>query len=324
MLISEVGQFIETLNKIDQDHPYLAQTKNIFSTSASKKRKLNRNQITTIANRCFETLMKDSLSENIKLINKLWKGLKNYEKLLIKKNRSEIPKDLEELLKKVSISADSTQPLQTKEILWKIGRFLSISDCQSLLNSKLIGKTVGSIVIAALNAQKNIQDCFLMLSDSRTSSENPHFSNEIIQIKQQPLANREPLYKKLITNTKKLNWEEPESLSILPPTISILSQLTFIRADNQKLQELPASIGRLSQLKFLSLRFNIIKELPNTIGNLNHLEYLDLEGNSSLINLPKSIKNLTKLGVINIKGTSIKKEELERLKKELANCKIIS
>ncbi len=329
----QVKQFIETLNKLDHDHPYVVRHNKkdqnaLFSASASRDGKLKRHQITEIACAAFEILRRLSLTENSNLLRTFSTGLINYKNILnAKNNQSKMPKKFESLQEKISALTGNTHPLQTPAIINNIASFLSLEDCQKLLSSKPrqpIGKIIGNIITARLSKQKKIEDAYQMLSDSGAASENCPFSaNKMSNIQALPLKQRAQSYHRIITNMKTLKWEQKGRLTHLPSNISEWSAVTFIRADQQCLKKLPSSIGRLSKLDFLSVQFNQIKSLPDAIGNISSLGHLDLTGNP-LTSLPRSMEKLVNLRVLNVAGTQLKKETLEWVKKALPQCKVIT
>lgn len=86
----------------------------------------------------------------------------------------------------------------------------------------------------------------------------------------------------------------------LPETIV---NLTIINKSRENIElDVPKSIGRFTKLETLLLQ-NMVKSIPSEVGNLKDLEYLSLPNNPSLTTLPDSIKNLTKLTFINLKGS---------------------
>jgi CCR4-NOT transcription complex subunit 6 len=68
-------------------------------------------------------------------------------------------------------------------------------------------------------------------------------------------------------------------LSLLPPQISLMRDLTILDLSFNNLTELPPEIGMLTNLKKLLLFDNKLLELPYEIGFLYQLDTLGLEGN---------------------------------------------
>ena len=110
-------------------------------------------------------------------------------------------------------------------------------------------------------------------------------------------------------------------LDSLPENFVNLKSLEELDLTNNRLKNLPKQFGKLQTLISLKLGHNQISELPDDICDLTNLEYLDLRDNISLRKLPENIGNLTKLNSLYLYKTNISKEEKERIKKLLPNCK---
>ncbi len=83
-------------------------------------------------------------------------------------------------------------------------------------------------------------------------------------------------------------------LSVLPPEIGQLTNLTELDLGDNQLSVLPPEIGQLTRLEWLSLDNNQLSELPPEIGQLTNLTELDLRSNQLSV-LPPEIEQLTNL-----------------------------
>ncbi len=99
-----------------------------------------------------------------------------------------------------------------------------------------------------------------------------------------------------------------------------LEQLYIINFKNF-VTEVPKRTGSFKKLILLSLVNNNIKKLPADIGNLNLLKTLYVDINPITTALPAAGK-LIHLENLGIAKTNIPKEEVERIKQLLPNCKI--
>ncbi|XP_043719685.1 uncharacterized protein LOC122667477 [Telopea speciosissima] len=101
-----------------------------------------------------------------------------------------------------------------------------------------------------------------------------------------------------------LNLESCRSLKVLPNSICRLSSLQkLILSHCISLNKLPKSIGDLKEsLTELLLNDTNIRALPNGVGLLKKLEVLDLSLCHKLVNLPRSIENMTSLCHIELCG----------------------
>lgn len=98
-----------------------------------------------------------------------------------------------------------------------------------------------------------------------------------------------PLELATMVNLKELNLSG-NSISTVDG-ISVLSQLTLLYLDNNRLAELPLEIGELRGLKLISLKFNFINKkavsregqsLPAVLFTNTSLDRIDLHGNEGL------------------------------------------
>ena len=106
-------------------------------------------------------------------------------------------------------------------------------------------------------------------------------------------------------------------LTVLPPEIKKLKNLTWLDLSNNQLEKLPPEIGQLENLTWLEICNNQLKELPEEITNLSKLAVLNLRDNQ-LEKLPKQFKYLQDLTQLNLKGNNFRRlskslGELQRL-----------
>jgi len=86
-------------------------------------------------------------------------------------------------------------------------------------------------------------------------------------------------------------------LTLLPDSLSLLTDLQKLSLTNNQLNALPNSIGALINLQELNLANNQLNTLPNSIGALINLQRLDL-ANNQLNALPNSIGALINLRLL--------------------------
>lgn len=113
-----------------------------------------------------------------------------------------------------------------------------------------------------------------------------------------------------------------KNLSTVPNGVFQHPQLQVLLLYQNQLEALPTKISKLTQLQSLDLSSNSqLKELPKEIWQLTQLQSLDLIG-TSLSSLPKEIWQLTQLQTLDLNGCPISKEEKQKIKSWLPNCKI--
>lgn len=123
-----------------------------------------------------------------------------------------------------------------------------------------------------------------------------------------------------LQNLKNLQLKNYQ-LDSLPAQIGELKHLTSLYLINNQLTTLPARIGELKNLTYLGLSFNKLSTLPTQIGELKNLTYLDLNFNK-LSSLPAQIGELKNLTFLDLRNNPISKEEQEKIRKLLPNCKV--
>ena len=99
-------------------------------------------------------------------------------------------------------------------------------------------------------------------------------------------------------------------LQVLPPEISVLTNLFHLSLGNNKLKQLPPEIGKLQNLKWLYMGQNEIETLPPEIGLLTKLESLGLS-NNRLKTLPKEIGQLINLLYLGLSNNLLTEIPLE-------------
>lgn len=94
------------------------------------------------------------------------------------------------------------------------------------------------------------------------------------------------------------------SLSELPTSITMLTDLQELGARACNLSVLPIGIGNLAKLERLWLSDNNLASLPSEIGNLSALKILQLDQNQ-LTDLPASMALLANLGKLTLEGNPL-------------------
>lgn len=80
-------------------------------------------------------------------------------------------------------------------------------------------------------------------------------------------------------------------LTIIPPEIKHLTNLSGLILEDNQITEIPEELGQLTNLKFLNLGRNCIRRVPNSLGNLTKLKHLYLHDNL-LSELPDSLAKI--------------------------------
>jgi len=89
------------------------------------------------------------------------------------------------------------------------------------------------------------------------------------------------------------------NLKEIPPKIGQLTQLKYLKLQNQLLERIPTEISHLKKLQALYLSDNQIKYLPNAVGQLTQLKRLDVSKNS-LVRISSSVGNLKLLEILDL------------------------
>ncbi|MEL7507177.1 MAG: GTP-binding protein [Cyanobacteria bacterium J06554_1] len=95
-------------------------------------------------------------------------------------------------------------------------------------------------------------------------------------------------------------------LTLLPPEIGKLKNLTWLDLSNNQLEKLPPEIGQLENLTWLEVCNNQLKELPEEITNLSKLAVLNLKDNQ-LEKLPQQLGNLQGLTQLNLERNNFRR-----------------
>jgi Leucine-rich repeat (LRR) protein len=103
-------------------------------------------------------------------------------------------------------------------------------------------------------------------------------------------------YRSKVNNQVTLRIDEHP---VLPPEISLLSNLETLEMPESGLKSLPPELGLLKKLKTIDLTRNELKSLPKEIAGLNNLRSLILYKNE-LDSLPTGFFNLIKLEELNL------------------------
>lgn len=102
-------------------------------------------------------------------------------------------------------------------------------------------------------------------------------------------------------------------------------EVLYLDLSLQKHKTFPKEILTFTNLERLYLPYNYWPSIPEEIGTLTNLKVLDLSGNYYLNFLPKEgLSKLVNLREFLIKDNKLASGELEKARKLLPNCKIIS
>jgi hypothetical protein len=114
-----------------------------------------------------------------------------------------------------------------------------------------------------------------------------------------------------------------EALSELPFALGSLRNMQQLYLSGNKIEILPDTIYQLRNLKRLDLANNQLMHISEKIVNFTQLELLYLHSNKKLKTLPvEQIAKLQNLRFLNIKGTSIPREQAQKIQKLLPKCKV--
>ena len=159
------------------------------------------------------------------------------------------------------------------------------------------------------NYQYNLDDeqfIEIMISENRAENQGWFgLSSDSLyeEYSQPPLTLWEPKFKEdevdsLELRIVEIDWNHVSDndipFTILPETISNLTELIYIDVAGNNLTNLPTSIKDLSNLEDLIIYSNLLPAIPSGIGNLQKLEVLEVYKNE-LTELPSEIGNLTSL-----------------------------
>lgn len=107
----------------------------------------------------------------------------------------------------------------------------------------------------------------------------------------------------LLSNLQSLNLSRTHITS-LSDSIRLLTNLQTLNLSHTRITALPVAISQLTKLQFLNLWHTPITTLPESIGQLTNLHTLNLL-NSKITDLPESVGQLVKLQILNLGNTNI-------------------
>lgn len=113
-----------------------------------------------------------------------------------------------------------------------------------------------------------------------------------------------------------------DNLDEIPVGIYEITSLERLELPSNNIKSLSSKIGNLKNLKILNLTNNELTSLPKEIGNLTDLESLYLT-NNKLTSIPSTITNLKNLKELRLLGNKVSQTQIEEIKKNLPNTKII-
>ncbi|QNK78253.1 leucine-rich repeat domain-containing protein [Winogradskyella sp. PAMC22761] len=145
------------------------------------------------------------------------------------------------------------------------------------------------------------------------------------------------IFEKSRKEAKQLYYaSKSDSLSLkgikeIPSSVFKQTELTFLSIYGQDcdirpmecfaINEIPSEIGNLKNLEVLKLTLNYIEKLPIEILELKKLRVLDLTENPNFSDL-ETVGKIKWLKEFYCFGCKLSEKEIEKLKKELPNCKI--
>lgn len=88
-------------------------------------------------------------------------------------------------------------------------------------------------------------------------------------------------------------------IGVLPDSIGLLTNLTYLRLSSNNLKQLPEAILKLKNLIELDVSFNELENLPRGLGKLKNLTKLKI-GSNKITKLPESIGDLNKLTYLDV------------------------
>lgn len=194
----------------------------------------------------------------------------------------------------------------------------SLHELNNLKGLRLIGTKI-TVLPDYISTFKNLRE----LSISNLSSPLPPRFGELQALKSLTLPNAYfEKFPREILELKNLHtlWLFGSKLTELPKRIDKLKKLQLLDVSNTKIKAIPPSIGNLKRLHYLAIGKSLTK-LPKQIGQLDNLESLYLF-NNKISKLPDDIVNLKKLSSLYLGGNPISKEEIEKFKAKMPNCKI--
>lgn len=114
-----------------------------------------------------------------------------------------------------------------------------------------------------------------------------------------------------------------EALEDIPEGFGALQNLQQLYLSGNKIEILPDTLYKLRNLKRLDLAGNRLIKISEKIANFSQLELLYLHNNKTLKTLPiEYVGKLQNLKFLNLRGTHIPREQLQKLQKLLPKCKV--
>lgn len=114
-----------------------------------------------------------------------------------------------------------------------------------------------------------------------------------------------------------------QGLAELPQYVLDMTGLESLDISNNNLTgALPSEIGRLTNLKVLDASGNQMTGVPAEVGKLRDLRTLDLS-NNSLTGLPMELGQLSHLETLDLSGNDIAKQDLDAIRKNIPQAKIV-
>jgi internalin A len=114
-----------------------------------------------------------------------------------------------------------------------------------------------------------------------------------------------------------------DGLEKLPSYVLDMTGLEALDISNNQLTgALPSEIGKLTNLKVLNASGNLMTGVPAEIGKLRELRTLNLS-NNRLTGLPMELGQLSNLETLDLSGNDIAKQDLDGIRKNIPNAKII-
>lgn len=136
-----------------------------------------------------------------------------------------------------------------------------------------------------------------------------------VVIQNSNIKSLEPL--RYLTKVKVLVLDENDISDITPLLNLPLQHLNLIGNEISSIE----GMDKLQTLEELYIGLNLLKDVT-PISNLTNLRCLGLRGNSRITDI-SPLTNLTNLVEVNLSGTSVSKEDADRLFGILPGCKVI-
>ncbi|RCI07265.1 hypothetical protein CU098_010616 [Rhizopus stolonifer] len=126
---------------------------------------------------------------------------------------------------------------------------------------------------------------------------------------------KKPLETICFLNKVQLAFKQIDILTIAPPAIRFLNNLSCLQLQNNNIQELPSELWRLTSLEELNLGHNQLKSIPKKISLLVNLKELYLHSNQ-IDEIPSDIGKLPHLVVLDLTDNQLTCLPAELLKLE--------